>query len=209
MQVAQYSQRDPRWAGDELGTSGLTLGQAGCLVCAVASALTDFGVRMTPAELNRRLLQVRGYVNGGLLVWSSLRHVGAECIGYLNCAREPAPMGALLAALNTGHAIIVRVDAQPGKAGVQDHWVRVLQPSGADCLVMDPWRLPGQELGSLLRWYGLPNWDAARTILSVATLAPLGGLRGLSATHRARLRGLAQYGAAAPLPGAREPEEGR
>ena len=38
-----YSQRDVEWSDDQLGTSpDFTVGQAGCLITAIASLLSDF-----------------------------------------------------------------------------------------------------------------------------------------------------------------------
>ena len=35
----QFSQRDPRWAADLLGSSEITIGKAGCLVTAAAAMM--------------------------------------------------------------------------------------------------------------------------------------------------------------------------
>ena len=53
--VPLYSQRDPRWENDLMGSSGITLGQEGCLVTATASGLSFLlGETITPKEYNRQ-----------------------------------------------------------------------------------------------------------------------------------------------------------
>lgn len=199
MSATSFSQRDPRWAGEPLGTSDYTIGQAGCLLCGVASVMADCGLRTTPPELNRRLVQLGGYMHGCRLVFTALWPLGVELAGWLPCPDTPAPMTSIRAALAKGLGVLVSVDADRRKNGLQPHWVRVLA-ARTDCLIMDPWRLPGQEQTALLRWYAEPGWDSARTILSVVTLAPKGAVRGLSATHRLRLRGGSVFGQSAPMP---------
>ena len=47
-----YSMRDPRWSRIRIGTSHLTIGSHGCLLCCIADMLTTPHGRMDPPELN-------------------------------------------------------------------------------------------------------------------------------------------------------------
>ena len=50
-----YSQKDPRWATDKLGSTSDTMGSEGCLVTATAMALTNLGFKTNPKDFNARL----------------------------------------------------------------------------------------------------------------------------------------------------------
>jgi hypothetical protein len=180
--TTSFSQRDPRWAGEMLGTCReLTIGQAGCLVSCVASLLVDWEVPTDPGRLNRWLRSHGGYADGCQFAWRSVGGLGAELRGLVACHRTPAPMERIAQELAAGNAVIAMVDAQPG-GELQQHWVRVLnltprppllpgEGERLDCEIMDPWRRPGEEVGSLVERYGAKGWDAARIILEVAFYA--------------------------------------
>lgn len=67
-----YSQRDPRWRALELGASGRTLGQIGCLVTAIAMLSTYFKPDLAPPDVVYRA----NFTSGGLLIWASLHFSG-------------------------------------------------------------------------------------------------------------------------------------
>lgn len=163
-----FSQRDPRWAAERLGTSAETIGSAGCLITCMASILSDFGCDMDPARLNAWLTTHHGYANGNLFVWRSVEPLGAHLHAWHDYYRVPANLERLTSDLSQGRAAVAMVDARPG-ASIQSHWVRVLDVHGRDCDMMDPWQLPGYELGSLVSRYGAKGWDAARAIFVLAT----------------------------------------
>jgi len=64
-----YSQRDPRWRALLLGSSGLNMGQAGCLVTSIAMLSTYFKPDKTPAEI----VTSSKFTMQGLLIWNSLQ----------------------------------------------------------------------------------------------------------------------------------------
>lgn len=75
-----YSQKDPRWSSKKMGASGYTMGEKGCLVTAVAQALTHAGHNVTPGvladHLNNIPLDPRGnggFTKDGLLIWSQVQ----------------------------------------------------------------------------------------------------------------------------------------
>ena len=67
-----YLQTDPRWAADRLGNSSDTMGSDGCLVTAVAMAVTNRGVPLDPDHLNRRLRAADAFTPRGWLIWSGV-----------------------------------------------------------------------------------------------------------------------------------------
>jgi hypothetical protein len=176
-----FSQNDPRWAGDLLGKSAVTIGQAGCLVTVTASVLADFGVKIDPRQLNDWLAENQGYVHGNLFVFSSVERLGIRLEDIVYCWWEPAPMEYVAEALGRGWGVAALVDFTPG-GSIQQHWVRVLECTSDDCMIIDPWRPPGREVVSLLDYYGVPGWNAARAIMKLVFYSPAGGemLRGRS-----------------------------
>jgi hypothetical protein len=170
--MAQFSQRDPRWAYSLLGFSPWTIGKAGCLLTCAAAMVADWGVDTDPARLNSWLCATGGFVNGGLLQFGALARLDAQVIEYQDCTYTPAPVERMRDALSAGSAVFAAVDWSPGDA-VQTHWVRVLALDDHDGQVMDPWQMPGGELVPLAT-YLAPGWDPARGIFEVLFYRPAG-----------------------------------
>ena len=78
MDVVAYSQRDPRWADERLGTGELSIGQVGCLVSAAASMLASWGVATDPHRLNEFVLRTFGFVDDNLFVFGSIDGLSRE-----------------------------------------------------------------------------------------------------------------------------------
>jgi hypothetical protein len=76
-EVTYYLQNDPEWARDKIGNTSRTMGSAGCLISCVASAITDLGVTVTPAELNEKLTAIGGY-SGADLIWYKIHEAIPE-----------------------------------------------------------------------------------------------------------------------------------
>jgi hypothetical protein len=74
--VAFFSQRDPRWSGNQLGTcSGTTIGSAGCAITAIAMAGARSVSNFNPASLNTYLRNNGGYSSGCLVIWSAAANI--------------------------------------------------------------------------------------------------------------------------------------
>lgn len=69
--VAFFSQRDPRWSGNQLGSCpGTTIGSAGCAITTIAMAGARSVSNFNPASLNTYLTNNGGYLNGCNVIWS-------------------------------------------------------------------------------------------------------------------------------------------
>lgn len=171
--IQAFSQRDARWRQMKLGASALTMGEAGCLITAVASLLADWGVATDPARLNAWLNAHGGYAppadGGGAcrFVFQAVEPLGARLRSWVDCYATPANLTRVARATEDGYAALALVDTRPGD-DVQAHWVRLLDARQRDCLIMDPWQAPGQEVGSLVARYGGKGWDAGRAIFVFA-----------------------------------------
>ncbi|MGC9521505.1 MAG: hypothetical protein ACP5HG_06440 [Anaerolineae bacterium] len=172
-----YSQRDDRWQRVMLGESSTTIGANGCLLCAVASGLTDKGVTIQglppdPPRLNRWLARNRGFAaprgqtrERNLFVFDAMRPLGVKMAEYVDARTSPAPIDQLEEALaEEDQFVVLHVDFRPG-GSAQQHWVRAVSWHGEDVKVMDPWiQGPSQETYLMTR-YALPSWeDPSRAI---------------------------------------------
>lgn len=161
-----FSQRDPRWRDETLGSGPGVIGRVGCLLTASTALLATWGVDTDPHRLNQWLIANGGYANGNLMRFSALAHFGVHFVAYIKCATVPAPMPRLIEDVRGGAGVLLCMDAQPGNV-LQPHWVHVTSLSDAEGQIMDPWQLPGREHINLAT-YLAPGWDAARGIFSVA-----------------------------------------
>ncbi len=129
-----FLQKDKRWAADELGTSGCTLGSHGCLVSSVAMACTNLGVDLTPKDLNERLKQHEGFLPQGWVVWSAIsRATDAK----LSADYHVRPKHALMdAALEAGAYPVAKYFLV---GGIQ-HWCVIVGKQGQEYLARDPLR---------------------------------------------------------------------
>lgn len=62
-----FTQDDPAWAADTLGTSSYTMASSGCLTTCIASIQNQ-----SPGEMNRRLSDQSAYDAEGNLLWEEL-----------------------------------------------------------------------------------------------------------------------------------------
>lgn len=145
--VEPYSQNDPRWRNNRLGTSGTTIGWNGCLITCVAMVMSYYmqlkdaeGTHSytTPAILNNWLTQNNGYSDGNLFNWNSIPILKIST--WVDCLLTPAPLSQIDACLGRGEPVIVHVDFYPSTNRIDDHYVLIIGKLGADDYVMiDSW----------------------------------------------------------------------
>jgi hypothetical protein len=182
MAYTMYSQLYDGWKRVMLGQSSTTIGQYGCLLCAVASGLTDVGVTIDglppdPPRLNRWLICNGGFTapadipeEQNLFVFGAPGALGAHLVEYVDCGDIPAPMHKIQAALAQPQTfVVIQVDFSPGDGQPQQHWVRAVEWFDTDLKIMDPWLVePGHDLYLMTR-YALPTWDGpARAVYRFA-----------------------------------------
>ncbi len=75
-------QNDKRWKDEPLNDSTETIGSVGCLVtslCNINNIVNDN--KITPPELNRKLILYNGYTDENYIIWSVVEHIlGVEII---------------------------------------------------------------------------------------------------------------------------------
>ncbi len=152
-----YSQLDPRWARVVVGHGAQSMEAWGCLLTCMAMALTAYGARFTPAELNERLKSEgdAGFIGSNvqfrapLLLSPSLKPIRnlrsfeepvipfTDWTGEDNIARIDR-------ALAAGYIVLAQVDMKPNNSlydsNIEQHWVILVKrtPSGDDYLILDP-----------------------------------------------------------------------
>ncbi len=176
--VVAFSQRDARWAAERLGEGELSIGQAGCLMTAVASLLASWGGATDPHRLNEFVLRSFGFVDGNLFVFASVDGLGCRFVELVSCEQTPAPVARLAAAIAAGAGVVACVDATPGGM-LQQHWVWITSLTERSGRIVDPWQLPGHEEVDLDR-YLAAGWDPARGIFAAAIYSRLDGRSALA-----------------------------
>jgi hypothetical protein len=63
---------------------------------------------------------------------------------WIPCNNPPAPMEEIDAALTAGMPVIIKVDFSPDP-NLQEHWILLVDKMVDDYILLDPWRLPGQN----------------------------------------------------------------
>lgn len=166
--VTAYSQRDTEWAYEGLGTIlQPTMGEAGCLVTAIASLVADLGGQLlSPGLLNDWLRANKGFKDGNLFLFDSVTPLGLQRVKFIQPQSDPAGIAALTEALKAGQGVVIQVDSTPGGA-LNQHWVRLLSVDDKDGQIMDPWQLPGKEFVPLSTYFAA-GWNSARAIFLAA-----------------------------------------
>lgn len=129
-EVTYYLQNDPEWAGDPIGNSAKTLGSSGCLISCAASAITDMGVALTPAELNEKLTGVGGF-SGADLIWYKIHEAVPE-VDYTYSRTFSAET--IENDLRAGRLPIVNVRYYGGAT----HWVLIIGAQNGEFMIYDP-----------------------------------------------------------------------
>ena len=107
--IASISQHDEKWWRKHLGTSNVTIGTAGCLLCCSTIVCRFYGKDTWPDELNERMKEVGGYWDGNMWVWTALSKIYPD-IGHketINCYNSSAPLDKIRKRLDEGHPVIV------------------------------------------------------------------------------------------------------
>ncbi len=120
-----YSQKDPRWKDEKLGTCKDTLGQSSCFITSLCNLALNLNTSdKTPSELNKWLIKNGGYSDGCLL--NSAK--GAEGVGLVSKGRT---------GINPEHICICETDHWKSK-GVPQHFFVYSDGQAIDPLDLNP-----------------------------------------------------------------------
>jgi hypothetical protein len=138
--IAPIGQRDPKWKDKKLGTSSVSIGDAGCVLCCATIISRFYGHDVWPDWLNEQMVKVNGYYDTNLWQWHKLTEIFPDIKVHklIDCYTTPAPLNEIDKRLEEGHPVIVCVDFDP-KPGVQTHYVVIFGKEGDDYYLADPW----------------------------------------------------------------------
>lgn len=140
-----YSQRDPQWASQRLGTvNGATIGQYGCYITSFAMTAGYFGHQITPNALDDIFTNKQLYADGDLVnndgdlskVFPDIQF--QKSYYFIN---DPADLN-LLKQLSADDslAIILEVDFDHNpNDGLQTHFICLHEYDGNTFKIYDPW----------------------------------------------------------------------
>jgi len=126
--MTNYSQRDPRWARLELGSSKLTMGRYGCLVTCLAMLTTYFKPDHTPGDI---LPQLR-FTSNGLLYWNSAvfenfvfyQRVRVRQDAVIKEHLRDPNLAVVLEVANSSHWVVAtNWQTYPASIGIADPWL--------------------------------------------------------------------------------------
>jgi hypothetical protein len=145
---ADYSQNNPAWAGQMLGFSrSETIGRYGCLVTALANVAQAKGKGVDVSEMNAALKGKKLFSGPEKsdvaradvlsLLYPDIKFEGVFSWG----AHIVAPAAFFDVRSSTKTEIIVQIDYHPERAGLQQHWCRVVGLNAArnDVEIVDSW----------------------------------------------------------------------
>ena len=135
-----YSQKDPRWASDNLGKTRDTMGGEGCLVTATSMALTNLGFQTNPKDLNNRLPETKSYTKQGWLIWDGIRRVtdGRAVATYYDTVDAPK----IDSCMRSGEYPMVQFYLPNGRS----HWAMIVKHDARGYHMRDPLRISEKPL---------------------------------------------------------------
>jgi len=140
-----YSQRDPQWASQRLGTvDGATIGQYGCYITSFAMTAGYFGHQITPNALDDIFTNKQLYANGDLInndgdlskVFPDI--LFQQAYDYSNNPADLNLLKQLLADDTLAVIIELDFDHDPND-GIQTHFVCLHDYDGTTFKIYDPW----------------------------------------------------------------------
>lgn len=139
-----YSQRDPAWASQRLGTvNGATIGQYGCILTCQAMKAGYYGHEIKPNALDDIFTNKNIYVQGDLLPDSGVHAVfnDIQLVEVKTYTSGPADLN-YLKQLAADPAVTVTIevdfDHDPND-GIQTHFVELHDYDGTTLTIYDPW----------------------------------------------------------------------
>lgn len=136
-----WSQRDPRWGKDKMGSSNILMEQEGCLSTATATVLHFLGIDTDPKRYNYLLSTRGGYQAPNYMYWLMPDilwpgQVARAEYQWFNYGKGWESLADSI--LSSGRPVLAQVDFVPGGL-MQQHWVTL--PGKIDNLFycLDPW----------------------------------------------------------------------
>ncbi len=128
--IKLFYQKDPLWKNIKIPGTNLTIGNAGCCICNLASLACYYGKNENPATITSKLK----YING-LVIWKSITDIYPDikfikltsCIGKIHDSLELGEY------IKNGNPVIVKV-----KSNIGQHFVLIYSKKNNNYLMLDP-----------------------------------------------------------------------
>ena len=139
---ASWKQYEGPWINIQLGTSGKTIRQIGCLVTSISMLVAKSGVPTVLTEFNpgtfvEFLSNNGGFVSGGNYVWASVSKAAPSFQfvdrAYVSGYTKKQKLNKLSELLSQGYYVVAEVKGNTGQ-----HWVAVDAIAGETIIMMDP-----------------------------------------------------------------------
>lgn len=141
LSLIKFSQRDPRWASEKLGTSPVTISDYGCALCALTTIEKYYSMDTDPSRLNTLLIEKGVYASKNLMQWWLVNRVNefVTLKDWIDCVTKPAPLDKIDTELTAGRPVIVFVDLNPNQPGA-DHFIVIIgKTEDGHYLAYDMW----------------------------------------------------------------------
>ncbi len=173
--VPAYSQKDPTWKDEILGTGTETIGEKGDALTSAAIVLSYYGENVNPKELNDWLKANSGYQGADAIDWDKTAEYNGEDYSYITRQYKPADLTAINATLDVGHPMIVLVNNNNPYATSGTDYVVFTGYTGNTYYLIDP--ADGTEHTLDEDRYatedsGIGNFDPANRIWAVSAFVP-------------------------------------
>lgn len=142
-----WSQRDPRWANDIMGSSGITMAQQGCLMTATAWVLKQLGFDIDPGRYNHLASTRGGYAPPNLMYWKfpEIIFKGKVERAEYRSFNGNGWQSLVDSILDDGRIALAMVDMSP-RTGFQQHWIAIYKKDGNTYRFADPWNGDSETL---------------------------------------------------------------
>jgi Peptidase_C39 like family len=141
-----FSQNNPQWSNQQLGTSDVTIGGYGCIITCLAMACTYFGKSTTPSTVDAELTQSGGYSNGNLYNFNAIEKITnlketESVFSDLTDSGYAQILPHIKEGVNNPNKIcIIQIDFVPNTYPMDSHYVivnRILDDNTLE--IIDPW----------------------------------------------------------------------
>lgn len=143
------SQGDPRWSWFRIGVG--TVRDRGCLVMAIAMVALEHGIITDPLSMLRSFVMHNMFTQSGALYTSAIGRVLPGFAVVTRTALTAAHFDRVAGYLADGHDVLLKLDRDLRRPGIQQHWVRAIRSAAGDLVVADP---NGGRIGTLTDIYG-------------------------------------------------------
>lgn len=159
---ATWKQYEGPWINVQLGNSGKTIKQIGCLATSVAILIAKSGVEtniqgdFNPGTFVEYLNQNNGFVSGGNFVWASATKAAPNFVyqGQISVSgyTKAQKLNKIVELLNAGYYVVAEVKGNTGQ-----HWVAIDTVQDSTVIMMDPG-------SSSTDMWGQYNWQNTSTL---------------------------------------------